>query len=748
CHNREIIFFKVVIFIAFIFVSLTISSVETLESFSRSFSPIFSPANHYQSLPNPCDLQRFIIFINRSLSHSFTDLMNPEEANDSLDTLIRQAIGKEPYFSLSRPGDSQVQWLQLLNALEQPDLPGWPLLTPLKVQMQKCDKCSREFCSPINYRRHIRVHHRLKKLDKDSTKNRDLLSAFWDKLSEDETKQIVSFEDVSFEEAPGSSVVKALTELTRKTGYICLPHVCLRAGSALLEIMQCRPSRFPISSQELFSILDDASEKTFLCGPAVSMKKYIFDGDVGKTGLDTKNVVACSSFLLEQKLIKAWLANKDAEALRCHKLLVEEEEAARRRQDELLERKRQKKLRQKEQRAKEQRDEEKTDVQESISDTSGVVPPAETSTPLDASDSGVSSPDDHSPTYLEAFRLSNIDDDADLEMQTGSGIEYPDSGIGQNVKRQVVQGSSRRHTVVARWHVPQKSQRGVPNGFHNSQNPQTLKLGTVHKHVLNKDSGAAQTTNGTKIWSRKLKLENDEESFKIRMKKEAINQPNKNHEVLIGSISVTLQNSSQRDGSNWATTQDDFLAEHHILKKNNVQQEKRSKLDSVQHGANRSEIKLWRPVSQHGVKSPMQVQNGGREFEVDVTAEEGGDQILSCEGFLRSCASPLLEEQFNRHTAEAFLGTRWKEAIGADHVKLVLSPESEHLKCPEVQIECQEVLSQSADIQRRRILGNAENWVINAGTHEFSTAKVSKSYFRTKPERGGKIKYVAKRTVS
>lgn len=49
------------------------------------------------------------------------------------------------------------------------ELPGWPLLsTPMKIQLQKCDKCSREFCSTINYRRHIRVHHRLKKLDKVS----------------------------------------------------------------------------------------------------------------------------------------------------------------------------------------------------------------------------------------------------------------------------------------------------------------------------------------------------------------------------------------------------------------------------------------------------------------------------------------------------------------------------------------------------------------------------------------------------
>jgi len=44
------------------------------------------------------------------------------------------------------------------------ELPGWPLLSPVKVQLQKCNKCSREFCSPINYRRHIRVQHRLKKL--------------------------------------------------------------------------------------------------------------------------------------------------------------------------------------------------------------------------------------------------------------------------------------------------------------------------------------------------------------------------------------------------------------------------------------------------------------------------------------------------------------------------------------------------------------------------------------------------------
>ncbi|KAM4105641.1 hypothetical protein ACB094_04G007100 [Castanea mollissima] len=92
-------------------------------------------------------------------SSSSLELMK-SEGNDSSDAIIRQAI-KEPLLSFSRPGDSPVQLIQLLHALDQQELPGWPLLTPLKVQMQKCDKCSLEFCSPINHRRHACVRHRL-----------------------------------------------------------------------------------------------------------------------------------------------------------------------------------------------------------------------------------------------------------------------------------------------------------------------------------------------------------------------------------------------------------------------------------------------------------------------------------------------------------------------------------------------------------------------------------------------------------
>jgi hypothetical protein len=74
-------------------------------------------------------------------------------------------------------------------------------------------------------------------------------------------------------------------------------------SESLQNVIQDQASRFPIFSQDLFGILDDASEKTFLCGTAGLMQKYVFDGEAEKSGLETKNTVACTSFLVEQKLV-------------------------------------------------------------------------------------------------------------------------------------------------------------------------------------------------------------------------------------------------------------------------------------------------------------------------------------------------------------------------------------------------------------------------------------------------------------
>ncbi|MCL7034438.1 hypothetical protein MKW94_028699, partial [Papaver nudicaule] len=47
------------------------------------------------------------------------NLLKADETNDSLDTFIRQAIGKEPVLPYSRAADSPLQWIQFLSSLDQ-----------------------------------------------------------------------------------------------------------------------------------------------------------------------------------------------------------------------------------------------------------------------------------------------------------------------------------------------------------------------------------------------------------------------------------------------------------------------------------------------------------------------------------------------------------------------------------------------------------------------------------------------------
>ncbi|ESW15434.1 hypothetical protein PHAVU_007G072400 [Phaseolus vulgaris] len=662
-----------------------------------------------------------------------TGFTKTDDGNDSLDTIFRQAIGKEPLLSFPRAGDSPVQWIQLLHALDQQELPGWPLLSPVKVQLQKCNKCSREFCSPINYRRHIRVQHRLKKLDKDSKKNRELLGAFWDKLSVEEAKEVVSFKNVMLEEVPGSSILEALTTL-RKQGFSSLPQYYLRAGSALLNIVQSRPSSFPISSQELFSILDDSSEKTFLVGSAVSMQRYVFDGEAGKIGLEQKNLVACTSFLLEQKLVKAWLADKDAEALRCQKLLVEEEEAAQKRKADILERKRQKKLRQKEHKAKEQIEDD-TETKGNISSAGEDVSPGEAS--LGTCDFDEHNPDifaDHSPPPHVTSHYQDTN-----EVIEGDTLSGYDCDTDQYTERQTLQGHNRRGTMPARWQGLPKSQWARANGLNAGQNSQPSKVGVIQKHRTSHDLRVAPIVNGSKVWSRKPKAETNGVVLKAKLLKEP--DKVKNHEVLIGSVSVSLGNCCN-SGGNFVAPQRDCLAGN--LSKLNTAQEK--------PGSNgRLTVKLWRPVSQHGTKDPFPLQNGGTEADVihgkfdENSSGQSSLRLCSVEGsdidfgdnFSHNVAKVDLESlRLSSHAAKSFLAQRWKEAISSNHVKLVFTPDSEPRGEQPVQ-DC--------ELAAAYLSSDADRCTENRLP---ATSGVARSKPKTKPEKGMKIKYIPKQKAA
>ncbi|KAL3755747.1 hypothetical protein ACJRO7_002750 [Eucalyptus globulus] len=681
------------------------------------------------------------------------DGMKVEDRNDSLNTFIRQAIGKEPLLSLPRSGDNSFQWIHpLLQALDHQDLPGWPL----KIPMQRCDKCHREFFSSINYKRHVRVHHRLRKLDKDSSKNRDLLGPFWDKLSAEEAKEIVSLKNSTMEDVPGTTVIKSLASLIRKPGFPVMPQFCLKAGSSLLDIVQPRSSRFPPSSQDLFGILDDASEKTFLSGPTLLMRRYIFDKEVGKIGLDPKNLVAFTCFMLEQKLVEAWLVDKDAEALRFQKLLVEEEEAAQRRQAEILERKRQKRLRQKEQKAKEHRNgevnlENSFDIveNEALSDVPGNLSSSEVDIRI------TDSPSDPVPSLLEVPQLPDAEEGPDFEIESGLGSDYPVFNNLPNVELQRALGGSHQYLRTTSWHVPRK-QRSLSGALHDFHGSSSSKPEFKHKHV-NQDSRAANTLNNKKVWSRKLKPEKEDKNLNFRIH-EAFSPagPDKKRELLIGSIAVSLQNPCHpEDTDNLGKIENGHRVDCQVQKQD--VHSLSSRPDTLQCSTNQPRGKLWRPVSRNGVKDSV-LENGNRAFEGNENAAMKGDsQTLADEDLLisarvnggyhgneESSAQAGAENpgnlEFSSHSARAFLAERWKEATAADHVKLLLLPESEPPGSPETQSDCQG----APEFGERSILGDAENRIVNGGNFGSLASGIAKVGNRVKLDKNFKKKYIPK----
>ncbi|CAL5185308.1 unnamed protein product [Lathyrus oleraceus] len=614
------------------------------------------------------------------------DVMRTE---DGIETIIRQAIGKEPFFYFPRVSDSPGQLIPFLHAFDPQgvsnvysEYPGWPLLYPLKVPTDKCEKCSQEFCSTLNYRRHLLVHHRFKKIDKDTSKTRELLGAYWDKLSVEEAKEVVPFENVMLEEVPGSSILHALMTLTQKQGFFFLLPCYLRAGAALLDIVQPKPSSFPIPSQELFSILDDASEGTFLLGTTVSVQKCVFPGGAGKIGLEPKNIVACTSFLLEQILVKAWLADKDAEALRCQKQLVEEEEAAQKRQAEILKRKRQKKLRQKEQKAKEQRNKLEVDTKENVDDTMKTVSPTETS--LDTYDFEAQNPVESAKnTPHVPLQFPDINEGKNGDTQSGH-----DFGADLNIRQ-----SQRELDHLARWHqLPKFSHRTASDQLTN-KNPPISNPEVIQKYGTRHGQKADGTSNAGKAWHGNPKPEIDRMLLKTVTKTE----PDlvKDHEVLIGSISVNLANCSQSEG-NVVASQEKCLIENvvaiqekclieNMVKKQNSSQNKPKKPNLRATENNQSMVKPSTAVSRFETKEdPFPVQSGGMEDEVN--------RNEVCQNLSRICSDGSgfenkvsntesrvdpVKLKFSIQDAREFLAQRWEEAVSSDHVKLVISLDSE-----------------------------------------------------------------------
>ncbi|KAG0447176.1 hypothetical protein HPP92_028444 [Vanilla planifolia] len=93
---------------------------------------------------------------------------------------------------------------------------------------------------------------------------------FWDKLSVMQKSGVLK--GVNLEELSGSSVIKALTTWKRRPAILTFCHICMSGWTDYWTLFK-HLLRISVTPHELFSVLDDASENTFLCaGTALSVQ--------------------------------------------------------------------------------------------------------------------------------------------------------------------------------------------------------------------------------------------------------------------------------------------------------------------------------------------------------------------------------------------------------------------------------------------------------------------------------------------
>lgn len=271
----------------------------------------------------------------------------------------------------------------------------------------------------------------------------------------------------------------------------------------------------------------------------------------------------------------------------------------------ILERKKQKKLR-KEQKVKEKH-------YECSRDLNVYVDAVDRPTSAEASD--LSSPSDSNsnsqdvPTNFDSVQPQNKESDEDIEGQFHLSSGHEKQGDSPAVEPQMVIANGHRNVATNRLHAP-TSQRGSRYGLHANSNHQTLKPELIHKHGPSKDRSLQ---NGNKVWTKKLKRNNNGENSRPPSSQELSSHQieQNNSEVIIGSIPVALK-SYVDQVSHPNETQDICSTERILLKKKNAS-EKPAKSNSVQ--SNRVASRLWRPVSRGETKTVTPVSRSVEDPE-------------------------------------------------------------------------------------------------------------------------------------
>nr|XP_019070094.1 uncharacterized protein LOC109118724 [Solanum lycopersicum] len=325
-----------------------------------------------------------------------------------------------------------------------------------------------------------------------------------------------------------------------------------------------------------------------------------------------------------------------------------------------------------------------------------------------------------------------------VEFQRDLSHQYLDSVKVHNGEPRPVSANSRRLSANAEWQAP-KSQRFGRNG--SNQNHQA-KVEPLQKH---KDS--VSPVNSRKIWTRKVSVESDGASI-LQVQKEAIDQKQRNAEVMIGSLPIPVKDWSTGRQGNCPVEAGAGRTETAMPKNCNIV-EKPAKHNALQIGSNRVPAKLYRPV-RHEVGRP-DPEEGAMSLKFDDRTSLNENPLQSCpmdnSGTRKNCQVPDGNVhqgwEFPISAAKAFLAQRWKEAMAGDHIMLVRCPDTKFSERPE-EPSSSSVTAPASDSGEDSAVSSVDDLLPKDGVVQSSSSRTNKVKFRPEAEKGIKIKYILK----
>ncbi|RCV28615.1 hypothetical protein SETIT_5G417500v2 [Setaria italica] len=183
----------------------------------------------------------------------------------------------------------------------------------INQKVYKCSKCLEEFCTEINYERHLEAHVPTSKAALNRSWNKDVLAKYWDQISDEDACSILFDGDQTVEKSHGSPIKPIFENWILGPEFLVTPPEVRDALKQLKQLKRfMEGDRQKPSSDVLLAVLEVGSEGTIF---STNLPEGGFSFvEAGKSQNTTRTMLTYFSLRVEEVLAKKWYTEKTVQA--------------------------------------------------------------------------------------------------------------------------------------------------------------------------------------------------------------------------------------------------------------------------------------------------------------------------------------------------------------------------------------------------------------------------------------------------